>query len=355
MRAVVAATLVASCLLATAHADDKELDRATVVFARGDALYKTDGRGKTETQLAPLPAGAQVRALRTDARGTVLLADLSGKWSWMPLDGSAAKLAPLPCLDGPAQLAPDASCVLCRGKTGAQVIQLATGKATPLAVPVAGARVAGVGAGRLIVWADLGGVFTAPLATPTKKTRVAPEAPARLFLPSHDGTRAAGIYSDFVREGRQQKPADMLMTFALDGAGARRKGIRNGVPLDWSHDNQWVLVQDGGKACLMRAGGGQYKCWKGYTAVSLAPDGSYALVLGPRDKTAAKGQPAPKPADDEPTDEDAGGDPAFDDVAVPPPSGPLSLYRAKLAGPYDKTPELVVKIVDGAAVWVPGT
>jgi hypothetical protein len=42
-----------------------------------------------------------------------------------------------------------------------------------------------------------------------------------------------------------------------------------------------------------------------------------------------------------------------DDVAVAPPTGPLSLYRAKLDGPYTEAPTLLVKIVDGAAVWVP--
>jgi hypothetical protein len=44
---------------------------------------------------------------------------------------------------------------------------------------------------------------------------------------------------------------------------------------------------------------------------------------------------------------------AVDDVAVPPPTGPLSLYRAQLDGPYTETPALLVKLVGGAAVWVP--
>ena len=129
----------------------------------------------------------------------------------------------------------------------------------------------------------------------------------------------------------------------------------------------------------------------GYTAASIAPDGKFGLFLGNRDgshrqtpgkpdkhakhakhdqhakhakhakhdRHANHAQPQPPPDQDEPA-EDAGGDgdepgDAGDDVAVPPPSGPLSLFRARLEGSaYTESPALVVKIVDGAAVWVPG-
>ena len=50
----------------------------------------------------------------------------------------------------------------------------------------------------------------------------------------------------------------------------------------------------------------------------------------------------------------AGDEPApIDDVAVAPPTGPLSLYRAELDGAYTSLASLIVKAVDGAAVWVP--
>jgi len=155
------------------------------------------------------------------------------------------------------------------------------------------------------------------------------------------------------------------MGFALDGEGARRKAIKAGMPLQWSHDSQWVLVQDGGSACLMHATGGEYKCWKGYTAASIAPDGKYGLFLGNRDgshrQTPAtkkqedqkKKKPAPE-AEGEGESGDTGGDATEADVLVPPPSGPLSLFRARLEGSaFTESPALLTKIVDGAAVWVP--
>lgn len=348
------AALVLLAVAGIARADD-DFAGATIIFARGGALLRTDAKGKGEAELAKLPDKAVVRALRTDAGGSVLLADLSGTWSWLPLDGSTTTLAELPCADGPAQLAEDGLCVLCRAKPSGPnaaersiIVNLATGKVTPVDVPAPGARLAGVGAQRMLVWADKGGVWTAPPGKPKQAKKVAPAAPLRGFSPSPDGARAVGVFADEVfTDAHHKQPAEVLMGFALDGEGARRKGIKGGVAVEWSHDAQWVLVQNAAEACLMRALGGQYKCWKGYTAVSVASDGKYALILGNRD--GSKKQTAPKPAPTEAEDE-----PAPPDVAVPPPAGPLALYRAQLEGAFTSSPALVVKIVDGAAVWVPG-
>ena len=108
--------------------------------------------------------GVAVRALRTDAHGSVLLADLDGKWSWMRLDGVAKALVELPCADGPAQLAVDGACVLCRSTksaTGSVIVNLRNGKIKAVPVPPPGARLIGTGAKRRLVWADAGGVWSA--------------------------------------------------------------------------------------------------------------------------------------------------------------------------------------------------
>jgi len=369
MKIAIAATLVLVTAM-PAIADDAKEDEyrgATVIFARGSSLIRTDPRGRGETEVAQLPAKGLVRALRTDARGSVLLADLAGKWSWMKLDGAEKTLTELPCADGPAQLAVDGACVLCRSttsSTGSVIVNLKNGKTTPVEIPSPGARLVGEGAERRLVWADATGVWSAPPGAPNKKQQLAPEAPLRSFLPSPDGTRAVGVYRDIVHEGKQTRPADLLMNFLLDGQAARRKTIKTGVPVEWSHDSQWVLIQDRGSACIMGAVGGEYKCWKGYTGASIAPDGKWALALGSRDKAqpdkkAKKAKKAKnKPAlDAEPTNEAENGSgdlTATDDVEVPPPSGPLALYRTKLAGAFSESPARIVGVVDGAAVWIPG-
>lgn len=365
----------------TAAAGDDDLSSAMVVFARGDKLIKSDGRGRNETELATLPAKAAVRALRTDALGKILLADVGGTWSWMPLDGSATTLTQLPCDAGPAQLSEDGRYVFCRAKTGtgSLVVNLVTGKLTPLPVPTLGARLLGTsGSVRKLVWADKGAIWAAMAPRLDKPVKVAAQAPLRSLLPAPDGSHALGVYqSDVFTSPRAKSTAEVLMVFALDGQAARRKAIQDGVPVEWSHDGQWILIQDGASACIMHTDGGQYKCWRGYTAVSIAPDGRYALLLGDRsrdsdkkadkksdkkskkksDKRSKQAEPEENEATDEggePEGDEHGDSPApVDDVAVPPPSGPLSLYRAALEGAYTKSPALVAREVEGAAVWVP--
>jgi hypothetical protein len=363
---------------------------ATVVFARDHSLWRIDAKGKGEpTEVVALGAPASdVRAIRTDTRGTVLLVDLAGAWSWMKLDGKTTALTPLPC-KGAATLAPDASCVVCGNAKGqVAIINLASGKAFDIPVPAAGAALVGDAAARKLVWSD-GGLWSAPPGAIGKKQAVAPESPLRSLSVAPDGSRALGVYQGEVHQSRKTTAtAELLYQFALDGTAARRKSIRAGVPVMWSHDSAWVLIQDGARACIARAVGGEYKCWKGYTAVSIAPDGSWALVLGQRKTEATKGKgksgtakdkagkdkagkakgkaaadaeapEAEKPAGASAEGEAGGGgegegdaEPA-DDAAVPLPTGPLSLYRAQLSGAFADTPALVVREVDGAAVWLP--
>lgn len=376
-RAAVLAVLVAA-LPTGAQADDEDYGRGTVIFARGSSLYRVDARGRGETEVATLGAKTQVRALRTDAKGSVLLVDVGGHWSWLPLDGSTKSPTELPCADGPASLSEDGLEVLCRAKTGtaSQLVTLKDGSAKPLDIPSSvGARLVGTAADRAVVWTDKGGVWSAPTKDVRRRAQLAAEAPLRSFLVSPDGKRAVGVFHDKVFTSvRTTKPAEVLMSFALDAPPepARRKMIKTGVPIEWARSGSWVLVQDGSAACLMMAGGGQYKCWKGYTGASVSTDGRWGLVLGNRDgskkQTATPGKgkgegkskgkaPAPKPDPDaEPMNEPEaeGGQAAIDDVEVAPPTGPLALYRIRLEGAFNDAPALIVKIVDGAAVWVPG-
>ncbi len=372
LRPLAFAVAISLAIASTASADD-EFAGSSVVFARGSSLYRVDPRGKLETEIATLPANATVRALRTDAGGRALLVDLDGTWSWMPLDASTKQLTDLPCGDGPAELAEDGTCVLCRagdksstagaspqsaappngGAVGSVIVNLVSGKTFALPIPAPGARITGAAGERRLVWSDKDGVWLAPPGDLSKRIKVAPEAPLRGFTPSPDGARALGVYSDTVfTDTHHTKPAEVLMSFQLDGQGARRKSVQAGVPVQWSHDSQWVLLQDHASACDVHATGGEYKCWKGYTAVSIAADGKWALVLGNRDgskrQAPAKNSTTPAKAD-----EDSEGDDATPDVAVPLPSGPQSLYRTKLEGAFTDAPVLIVKVVDGAAVWVP--
>lgn len=310
---------------APARAADDDFGGGSVVFAREGALWRTDPKGKgPATELIALPDGAaasDVRMIRSDAAGRVLVVDVGGTWWWGKPGGTLAKL---PCADAPARPTADGRVVICADDRGrALLVGLVTGKVVRWPAPAEGARIVVRDGVRSLIYADDRGVWVAPLLRPKARVALAPEPPRRGFLAAPDGGRAAAIHEGEVFEKKKQKVAgEVLDGYALDGTAARRQLHRDGVVVDWSWDSQWLLVQAGEEACVTRATGGQYKCWKGYQAMSLAPDGAWAILLGKR-----RGE--------------------SDDTL-------RSVYRGKLAGAYTERPALVETVVDGAAAWLPG-
>jgi hypothetical protein len=357
-----AAVLAAALLLPlpAAAGKDDDFTGASVVFARGASLWRTDPRGKgPATELVRLPAGAAasaVRAIRVDAGLHTMLVDVAGRWYWTRLSEAAASdLAPLPC-SGPARLTADGAWAVCATPEGTVAIFCFTApRPVRRDVPAGGATVVDRGpsaADRELVWVDAAGVWAAPQGRLERRRKLAGDVPLRHFLPAPDGGRAVGVFRDTVTHRGKPVERDQLYTFALDGRGARRKIIRDGVPVDWSWDSQWLLVQDGSSACLMRAVGGEYKCWKGYTAVSISADGGHALLLGHRSGASKDDAAEPSRDIDEAELPDGDGAEAVPEPAVPLPSGPLSLYRVRIAGAYTERPALVERVVDGAAAWL---
>lgn len=371
MRAVAVGLLtIAAARVASAGVDDPQ---GRVLFARGTSLWATDPKGKLKAvEVVTLPAGrsaADVRVIRTNAAGDRLVVDVGGTWFWaaMPADAaSVASMTELPCAPGATRLSAKGASVLCAGPDGrARLVRLADGKVFERDAHAASAALVVRGEVRSMVWIDAEGrVVVAPVVDPAKTEVLAPVAPVRGFLAAPDGSRGVGVYRARPLEPKDAPERDELFGFALDGTAARRRLIRDGVVLDWSWDSRWLLVQDGNKACIARATGGQFKCWKGYTAVSIAPDGAYALVLGPRrgaagvveEKESGDGGGGGAAGGEGGGESEGGGEegPAVEgEVAAALPRGALSLYRAKLNGPYTETPALVETVVDGAAVWLP--
>ena len=319
-----AAVLALVLVAAPARAADDDHAGASVVFARDTSLWKTDPKGKgPATELVALPGQASdVRMIRSDPAGKVILFDSAGTWYWARLGADVAKPETLPCADAPARLTPDARVVICADDDGkALLVGLVTGKVVHWPAPAAGARIVTTDGVRELIYADGDGIWAAPLVKPRQRRALAPDAPLRGFVAAPDGARAAAITDGHVYEKKQKIAAEVLSGFALDGKAARRMLHRDSTVIDWSWDSKWLLVQLGDEACITRATGGQYKCWTGYRAQSLAPDGTWALVLGKR-----------KDSDDDTLS---------------------SLYRAELSGAYTERPALVETVVDGAALWLP--
>jgi hypothetical protein len=352
-RALPVALLIA-LVAAPASAARDDFGDGAIVFARGASLWRTDPRGKgPAVEVMALPgAAADVRLLRSDAAGRVLLVDLAGTWWWARLGTTPATPAALPCADAPARLTRDGRIVVCADAQGrALLVGLVTGKVVRTRVPATGARVV-VDRTRELIWVDGEGVWATPLADPETRRPVAPEPPLREFLAAPDGSRAVAIYPGPVFDKKTRVVAEVLDGFALDGRAARRMLHRDARVIDWSWDSRWVLVQAGPEACVTRATGGQYKCWKGFTALSLSPDGRWAVLAGAR-PTAGEAAGKPEPGRRPIEEADAGED--DDDADAPLPSGqgqPISIYRGRVEGTYTEKPALVEAIVDGAALWL---
>ena len=107
---------------------------------------------------------------------------------------------------------------------------------------------------------------------------VAPHAPLDRLLVSPDGARAVGRYRD--------GDGDALFGFRLDGRAARRKLI-TGTPVAWSGDSAWLAVDGEDTACVLRAVGGEYKCWDDFRALAVSADGGLALLGKPPESGAA--------------------------------------------------------------------
>lgn len=304
---VLAAAMVAG-LLGVAPAAAGGSDPPSILYAQAGALWHAAPKAAARNLGAiPVDAGAVV-ALSVDPASTAVLLGTERGWYWAPLLGRATLDAidadvveapalggwkKLPCASATAALAPDGTAVLCGTMAGTtMLVNLTTGARLTRNVPVEHAALAGRGGELRLIWTDKEGIWAAPLAPAEKNAavayrlgepkRVAAEAPQRGFAASPSGLRGVGIYPATAHRGKKLETRELLSTFALDGRAARRKLMAEARVIAWSADSAWALVQSAERACVIAAAGGQYKCWKGFRAEAISPDGRFALLAGDR-------------------------------------------------------------------------
>ncbi len=328
---VVAITLVASTALTTApfaHADAVPGD--SVVFARDQALWQVPARRRGEpVRVAKLPGAHATRIVA--ARAGILLLVRDNKVSWVRPN---ATVVPTPTrLDCglPADLSPNGRCLVCTTHAGeVQVHLLDNGQVRDLVNPRDVQGFLGPD-GRSLVVSDSDGIW----AVKRRRRRLlAADRPENHLMVAPDGRRAVASY----REGDTLG----LYSFRLDGKAARRLLLENARPVAWSVDSRWVLAQhDKRGACIMRAVGGQYKCWRNYQAIAIAPDGNHAILArSVADRPDKKKKKKKKKKDRE--------------AAPAKPSPPrYDLYWAELEGAHTKAPRRRLDATDRAAAWLP--
>jgi hypothetical protein len=271
----VLAGLVVALAAGGARADKVE-PPGSVVYVKAGALWRAPlASPDRAVKLADLPvAPALIRGIAAATDGSAALVDLGAGAAWIDLTTAGAAPVYLPCAGG--RLGAGGDRVLCRsraGKSGVVVIALRPHRAATPMTGVDVATAALVGAhGDQIVTGGSGALWLASLGHPGDRRRVAPHAPLDHLWIAPSGMRAVGRYQDHGE--------DSLYGFRLDGRAARRK-LMPGHPVAWSADSTWLAVDSDDAGCVLRAVGGEYKCWDHYLALGLSPDGVEMLLGRP--------------------------------------------------------------------------
>jgi hypothetical protein len=281
-----------------------------VIYVHKGAVWRaTLAQPDKPEKLFALPLSRRIRLTRLEAAGdgSALLVGLGRNAAWIDLSGDEQAPIYLPCR-GRARLSAGGDLVLCasRARNGTVAYRLRPRLESsllpgfdPAATALADLR------GERVVTVDHDALWSAPVAQPEQRVKVAPHVPAGSLSVAPDGHRAVGRYRD-------ERGSDSLFGFRLDGQAARRK-LGPGTPVAWSADSIWLAVFDRNTACAVRAVGGEYKCWDRYRPLSITGDGSW-LLLTPLSKGKRRGR--------------------------------LDLFLAEVAGPHSEKP---VKLLQGAA------
>lgn len=292
----------------------------SLVFVRADALWRVPAEGDGGAVSLVGLGGETVTGLEASPAGDAVLVELGERVAWLSLGGAAGTLRPLDCRP-PARFSPDGRYVACSeagageagARAGARVVLYTLPAEQRSLVDVPAGQVLGFLSGTRLAMADDDGVWAVPTEPGTPRALLAPHRPSGAVLIGPHGRRAVGVYPAL---SNHKSPG--LYVFRLDGKGVRRRLLAGAEPVAWSRDDRWVAVQDGGSACLVRATGGQYKCWKRFQAVATSPDGRYLLMAKPSEK-----------------------------------EGQVDLYRGERDGVRPAAPRPIERGITGPAVWVP--
>jgi hypothetical protein len=309
-RGVLAMVLVLACA-AWARDAAAAMDEG-IVFVRDNALWRVPAEGGAGAVEVVALGAETVTGLVASPAGDAVLVELGERVAWVSLTGATAALRALDCRP-PARFSPDGRYVSCTAATENKVAVYALPGEQRSLVDVPAAQVVGFISGSRLVVTDDAGVWAVPTEPGTQRALLAPHRPSGGLLVGPHGRRAVGVYPAL---SNHKSPG--LYVFRLDGKGVRRRLLPDATAVAWSRDDRWVAVQGDRSACLVRATGGQYKCWKRFQALSMSPDGSYMLMSKPSEK-----------------------------------EGRMDLFRGERDGVRPAAPRLLERAITGPAVWIP--
>ncbi len=263
--------LLLSCFSTLALAEAPKHTSDKIIFVKDQALWVVEPSGGDPTRLLDLPFPAEeVEELRVSSKGTALLVSGKSYLGWAALsDEGASPLRLLPC-SGPHQLSENGNRVVC-GTQDTERIAIYT-LAPKLGVEIIERKASGPlafaeSASEIVSFGDNDDV----IAVSQKGERVlATHRPQSAMKVTPDGKRAVGAYN----EGT----IHVVYTFRLDGKASKRTLVHAARAIQISANSKWVAVQQEVDACAVRIAGGQYMCWRRFSALSISSQGKSLLV-----------------------------------------------------------------------------
>lgn len=276
MRGLVVCSLVASAIGAPGSVlAKKDPPPGTLVFVRGDTLYRAPlSDPEASEPVTELPTPAAIRAMTAAADGSALLIDFGRNALWLDM-ANPSLVRFIPCKAG--RLSLSGKVVVCGARDRDGVVVYSMGKATTSTAGASwdpGATHLAEKDGNYLVTATDEGLVKIALSRPGKSSPVSSSGPVADLSIAPDGVRAVASYQV------DGKDLQSLFTFRLTDGDARRKLVP-GRPVAWSADSRWLAVNGNREGCVVRAVGGEYKCWRRYRSLALTADGSHLLLSRP--------------------------------------------------------------------------
>ena len=309
---ILGAALISAAGISLAKKKKPKPDRGTIVFGKGKSIWKAPATGGDAVEIAALGFRAKrIQAIKSNAKNTVLLISTDENHYWVqPSSAAKGELAVVRHVcRGSASMSLDGMTVLCQKSDGAISLESmgAGGKKTELTVTGKLATLAGNNTQEVVV-ANSNGIEALSTVKKGKTRTLGVLAPASDLLVAPNGKSAVAVFPE-------SAGGTGLYSFLFDGKGVRRKLVTEAVPVAWSADSTWLVLTRKKRGCVVRAAGGQYRCFDGFRALGISPDLKDALLVSGKKSS-------------------------------------LTLFRADLGGARSAKPVVMRKNVHGAAVWL---
>lgn len=247
----------------------------SILYAAQKGVWRTESKGKPTKLIALNVDAGKVTRIETRRDSPYVLLEIDGVTAFAELGEHPAEPKTLDCASK-ARMSPDGLCVGCIDADGKLVVHsLPTGNKRvydKLSFPVTDF---GFASRTKLAVAGTRSISLIRIEDGKYLEKVAGFAPTSHLVISPNGKRAVGTFET----GDDDKDKTItVFGFKLDGKAAQRQLASGGVATRWSRDSKWVVMQNGDRTCVVRAAGGEYKCWNGYTGLALSPDNKSFLL-----------------------------------------------------------------------------